>query len=73
MAETKVLSELSATVWRIEVSPGDRVAEGDTLLLLESMKMEIPVTAPRNGRVASILVREAQLVAEGELLMLLGE
>ena len=68
MAEVKVLSELHATVWKIEVSTGDHVAEGDTLLLLESMKMEIPVTAPCNGTVTAILVKEEQMVDEGEKL-----
>ena len=66
MPEMKVLSELHATVWKIEVAPGDRVAEGDTLLLLESMKMEIPVTAPSDGVVTAILVTEEQAVVEGE-------
>jgi len=66
MAEVKVLSDLNATVWKIEVSPGDRVAEGDTILLLESMKMEIPVTAPRDGTITAILVAEEQTVVEGE-------
>jgi acetyl-CoA carboxylase biotin carboxyl carrier protein len=66
MAQIKVLSELHATVWKIEVTPGDRVAEGDILLLLESMKMEIPVTAPHDGTVTAILVTEEQVVAEGE-------
>ena len=68
MAEVKVLSDLNATVWKIEVSPGDRVAEGDTILLLESMKMEIPVTAPCNGTVTAIQVKQEQVVVEGELL-----
>jgi acetyl-CoA carboxylase biotin carboxyl carrier protein len=66
MVEVKVLSELHATVWKIEVALGDRVAEGDTLILLESMKMEIPVPAPRDGKVTAILVKEEQTVAEGE-------
>lgn len=68
MAETKVLSELNGTVWKIESAPGDRVAEGDTLILLESMKMEIPVMAPKDGVVKAILVREEQPVTEGEVL-----
>ena len=68
MAEVKVLSELNATVWKIEVAPGDRVAEGDTLILLESMKMEIPVAAPCDGVVSAILVKEEQAVVEGETL-----
>jgi acetyl-CoA carboxylase biotin carboxyl carrier protein len=68
MAETKVLSELNGTVWKIESVPGDRVAEGDTLILLESMKMEIPVMAPKDGVVKAILVKEEQAVTEGEVL-----
>jgi acetyl-CoA carboxylase biotin carboxyl carrier protein len=62
---------LNATVWKIEVAPGDRVAEGDTLILLESMKMEIPVAAPRDGTVTAILVTEEQTVVEGEPLVTL--
>jgi acetyl-CoA carboxylase biotin carboxyl carrier protein len=68
MAQVKILSELHAAVWKIEVAAGDRVAEGDILFLLESMKMEIPVTAPRGGTVTAILVTEEQVVAEGEAL-----
>jgi biotin carboxyl carrier protein len=68
MAEMKILSELNATVWKIIVAPGDRVAEGDTLILLESMKMEIPVTAPRDGTVTAIFVSEEQTIVEGEKL-----
>ncbi|MBN8891619.1 MAG: acetyl-CoA carboxylase biotin carboxyl carrier protein subunit [Rhodospirillales bacterium 70-18] len=71
MAETKVLSELNARVWKIEVAVGDRVAADDTLLILESMKTEIPVEAPRTGRVAGILVAEEQPVTEGQVLVLL--
>jgi acetyl-CoA carboxylase biotin carboxyl carrier protein len=71
MAQTKVLSELNAMVWKIEVAAGQRVAAGDTLIVLESMKMEIPVTAPRTGLVSAILVAEKQMVAEGEALAVL--
>jgi acetyl-CoA carboxylase biotin carboxyl carrier protein len=71
MAQTKVLSELNAMVWKIEVAAGQRVATGDTLIVLESMKMEIPVTAPRGGLVSAILVAEKQMVAEGEALAVL--
>jgi biotin carboxyl carrier protein len=69
MAETTVLSELNATVWKIEAAVGDRVSEGDTLMILESMKMEIPVDAPRDGVVKAILVNEEQPVKEGEALV----
>jgi acetyl-CoA carboxylase biotin carboxyl carrier protein len=71
MAQTKILSDLHAMVWKIEVAAGARVAAGDTLIVLEAMKMEIPVTAPRAGVVAAILVAEKQMVAEGEALAVL--
>jgi biotin carboxyl carrier protein len=71
MAETRVLSELNAMVWKIEVAAGQRVNAGDTLIVLEAMKMEIPVTAPRAGVVTAILVAEKQMVAEGEALAVL--
>jgi biotin carboxyl carrier protein len=71
MPQTKILSDLNAVVWKIEVAPGERVNAGDTLIVLEAMKMEIPVTAPRGGTVAAILVAEKQMVAEGEALAVL--
>jgi biotin carboxyl carrier protein len=71
MAQTKVLSDLNAMVWKIEVAAGERVAAGDTLIVLEAMKMEIPVAAPRAGVVAAVLVAEKQMVAEGEALAVL--
>jgi biotin carboxyl carrier protein len=72
MPDTKVPSELNGTVWKIEVAVGDRVSEGDTLILLESMKMEIPVSAPCDGVVSSILVKEEQAVVEGETLAMVS-
>jgi biotin carboxyl carrier protein len=71
MATTKVLSDLNAMVWKIEVAAGQQVSAGDTLIVLEAMKMEIPVTAPHGGVVAAILVSEKQMVAEGEALAVL--
>ena len=71
MPQTKILSELNAMVWKIEVAAGQRVRVGDTLIVLEAMKMEIPVTAPRDATVAAILVSEKQMVAEGEVLAVL--
>jgi acetyl-CoA carboxylase biotin carboxyl carrier protein len=71
MAEIKVRSELNGTVWKIEVAAGAEVGEGDTLLLLESMKMEIPVAAPRGGRVKEILVEETHAVSEGQVVAIL--
>ncbi len=72
MAETKVQSELNATVWKIEAPPGTQVEEGDVLLILESMKMEIPVAAPRDGTVASLAVAEGEAVTEGQVLAVLA-
>jgi acetyl-CoA carboxylase biotin carboxyl carrier protein len=72
MPETKVPSELNGTVWKIEVAVGDRVSEGDTLILLESMKMEIPVSSPCDGIVSAILVKEEQAVVEGETLAMVS-
>jgi acetyl-CoA carboxylase biotin carboxyl carrier protein len=56
MAEIKVRSEIAGSVWKIEVAVGDEVAEDEPLLILESMKMEIPRLAPRAGVVREILV-----------------
>jgi len=71
MAEIRVKSELNAIVWKIEASAGASVNEGDTLIILEAMKMEIPVPAPRSGTLQTILVNEGQQVAEGQPLAIL--
>jgi biotin carboxyl carrier protein len=67
----EVKSEIAGKVWKIEAQPGDAVSEDDVILILESMKMEIPVHAPAAGKIAKILVEEGQAVAEGDLLALL--
>jgi len=64
----QVKSELSARVWKIEVAAGGTVGEGEAIMILESMKMEIPVLAPVGGRVSRLLVAEADTVSEGQLL-----
>jgi acetyl-CoA carboxylase biotin carboxyl carrier protein len=66
MAKLAVKSEVSGSVWKIEVVLGQKVAEGDTLVLIESMKMEIPVIAEKAGTVASILVAEGDGIVEGQ-------
>jgi acetyl-CoA carboxylase biotin carboxyl carrier protein len=68
---TEVKAELVGTVWKITSRPGDQVAEDDVLLILESMKMEISVTAPRAGTVKEILVKETDVVKEGQVLVVL--
>lgn len=69
---TEVRAEMVANVLQIVVAPADRVAAGDTLLLLESMKMEIPVLAEAGGTVAEIRVTEGDVVQEGDVLVVLG-
>jgi acetyl-CoA carboxylase biotin carboxyl carrier protein len=71
MAETRVRSEIAGSVWKIEVAVGDKVAEHDPLIVLESMKMEIPLLAPRAGVVRQILVAEGEPIAEGDVAVIL--
>lgn len=66
MAEETVRSEITGTVWKIELGPGDKVAEDDVIMILESMKMEIPVLAPGDGTLTEILVAEGAAVSEGQ-------
>ena len=56
-------------MWKIVVKEGQQVADDETLMILESMKMEIPINAPKAGRVAKIHVKEGQTVQEGALLV----
>ena len=65
----KIKSPLTGTVWKIEVKVGDQVSEDDTLVILESMKMEIPVDTPIDGIVTAILVTEGQSVGDGQILV----
>jgi biotin carboxyl carrier protein len=71
MAEHKVRSEIAGSVWKIEVAIGDAVAEDDPLIVLESMKMEIPLLSPRAGIVREILVAEGDPIGEGEVAVIL--
>ena len=72
MAELKVRSEIAGSVWKIEVAVGDSVEEDDPLVIIESMKMEIPLLAPQAGIVKEILVKEGEPVAEGDVAVILG-
>jgi len=71
-AELKVRSEIAGSVWKIEVAVGDEVAQDDALVVLESMKMEIPLLSPRAGIVREILVAEGDPVAEGDIAVILA-
>ena len=64
-------AHITGTVWKIEVSTGDSVDEGDTVLILESMKMEMPVEAEDAGVVKEIKVKEGDSVSEGDTLVVL--
>ena len=64
-------AHITGTVWKIEVSKGDEVDEGDTVVILESMKMEMPVEAEDAGTVAEIKCEEGQAVNEGDTLVVL--
>jgi acetyl-CoA carboxylase biotin carboxyl carrier protein len=70
-AMANVEAHITGTVWKIEVSVGDHVDEGDTVAILESMKMEMPVEAEDEGTVKEILVQEGQAVSEGDPLVVL--
>jgi acetyl-CoA carboxylase biotin carboxyl carrier protein len=65
---SEVRAEMVANVWKVVVSAGDQVADGDTLVILESMKMEIPVVAEGAGRVAELRVGEGDVVQEGDVI-----
>jgi acetyl-CoA carboxylase biotin carboxyl carrier protein len=69
---TDVPAHITGTVWKIEKKVGDAVGAGDVLVILESMKMELPVEAPAAGKVAEIRCKEGQAVTEGEVLVVLG-
>ncbi len=64
-------AHITGTIWKIEVAVGDTVEEGDTVVILESMKMEMPVEAEDEGTVKEILVQEGQAVSEGDTLVVL--
>jgi len=66
-----VEAHITGTVWKIEVEVGDEVSEGDTVVILESMKMEMPVEAEDDGKVAEIKCEEGQSVSEGDVLVVL--
>ncbi|MBP2703424.1 biotin/lipoyl-binding carrier protein [Microbispora sp. RL4-1S] len=66
MAEVR--AEMVASVWKVVVNEGDAIEEGDTLVILESMKMEIPVIAEDSGTVVQIKVAEGDVIQEGDLI-----
>ncbi len=67
MALVEVKTEITGNVWKIVASVGEMLEEGAPILILESMKMEIPVAAPEPGKVAVILVQEGEVASEGSV------
>jgi acetyl-CoA carboxylase biotin carboxyl carrier protein len=68
----EVFAEMVANVWKVVVAEGDPVEEGDTLVILESMKMEIPVLTESGGTVTEMRVAEGDVVQEGDLIAVIG-
>ena len=68
MATNRIESLVTGTVWKLERQTGDSVAKGDTILIIESMKMEIPIDAPAAGTLQELLVAEGESVNEGQVL-----
>jgi len=66
-----VEAHITGTVWKIECEVGDEIEEGDTVAILESMKMEMPVEAEDDGKVKEIKCQEGQSVSEGDVLVVL--
>lgn len=67
----EVKAHITGTVWKIQVKPGDKVSQEQSLIVLESMKMEMPIEAPAAGTVEQILVEEGQAVEEDEVVLTL--
>ena len=68
MAVEEIHAEMVSSVWKVLVEPGSEVAAGDTLVILESMKMEIPVLTERAGTVRELHVTEGEVLQEGDLI-----
>jgi len=68
-----VKAHITGTVWKIEKQKGDAVSEGETVIILESMKMEMPVEAPCNGTIADVKIKEGQAVNEDQVLAVIAE
>ena len=69
---TEIKAHITGTIWKIKAAAGDSVDEGDVLIIIESMKMEIPVEAPAGGTVTEIRVAEGDRIDEGAIVVVLG-
>jgi acetyl-CoA carboxylase biotin carboxyl carrier protein len=71
MAVVNVKSEIAGNVWKIQTKPGDRIEVDGEIMILESMKMEIPVLSPKAGTIKEIRVSEGEAIDEGQLVAIL--
>ncbi len=71
MAVVNVKSEIAGNVWKIQTKPGDRIEVDGEIMILESMKMEIPVLSPKSGVITEIRVSEGDAISEGQLVAIL--
>jgi acetyl-CoA carboxylase biotin carboxyl carrier protein len=70
---TEIKAHITGTIWKIKAAVGDKVEEGDVLLIIESMKMEMPIEAMDPGTIKEVRCQEAQPVAEGQVLMVIDD
>jgi acetyl-CoA carboxylase biotin carboxyl carrier protein len=68
LAALEIKSEVAGTVWKVEKAAGQSVQREDVLIIIESMKMEIPITTPINGQIVKIVVAEGDQVSEGQVI-----
>ena len=71
MAIINVKSEIAGNVWKIQTKPGDKIEFEGEIMILESMKMEIPVLSPKAGTIREIKVSEGEIIGEGQLVAIL--
>jgi acetyl-CoA carboxylase biotin carboxyl carrier protein len=70
---TQVKAHITGTIWKVKVGVGEAVDEGDTLIIIESMKMEMPIEASDPGKVLEVLCKEGQAVNEGDVLLVIDD
>jgi acetyl-CoA carboxylase biotin carboxyl carrier protein len=70
---TEIKAHITGTIWKIPVKAGEEIEEGDTLVIIESMKMEMPIEADDDGKVIEVKAEEGQPVNEGDVLMIVED
>ncbi len=70
---TEIKAHITGTIWKIPVKDGEEIEEGDTLVIIESMKMEMPIEADDDGKVIEVKAAEGQAVNEGDVLMIVED